>query len=135
MSRGTILFAIITSVALLSCAARKYRLTHDFPAAMSATIKADYIRQWEKGRVLYGMTCARCHNMREGRHEVVPDFPPDKVMGYELRTEHIKHGAELSDADLTAEDLGMIVIFLTYKRKNPDGVGKWVAPTAKEPSS
>ena len=116
------LFVILTAVTFLSCVAGKYRVTHDFPEAMSATVKADYVRQWEKGRILYGMNCAKCHNKMVGRHEVIPDIPQEKLMGYELRLEHMKHGGEIAETDVPAEDLGLITIFLTYKKKNRSGV-------------
>jgi hypothetical protein len=109
------LFAIAL---LASCAAGKYTVTHDFPAEMSETVRADYIRQWEKGKVLYGLTCAKCHNTIEGKHEIIPDFSQEKLTGYELRVQNDRHEMGISETTVSAEDLVLITIFLTYKKKN-----------------
>ena len=103
---------------LLSCKSSRYAITHNFPAAMAPHIKADYVKQWEKGRTLYGINCAKCHSTYKGRHEIIPDFTPEKLTGYELRVQNARHEAEMPDDIVSAEELALITIFLTYKQKN-----------------
>ncbi len=118
MNKITLLLLGVLLIAIASCGTHKYTVTHDFPAAMAPHIKADYVKQWEKGRVLYGMNCAKCHSTYKGKHEIIPNFTPEKLTGYELRVQNARHEAAMPDDIVSAEDLALITIFLTYKKKN-----------------
>ena len=37
------------------------KMTYEFPTTMSESVKKEYIRQCEKGAVLYEISCAKCH--------------------------------------------------------------------------
>jgi hypothetical protein len=107
----------VMASSLLSCAASKYRIEPNFPPAMSAEVKVGYMEQWEKGRVLYGLTCGKCHNTRKGKYEIIPDFKPEQLVGYELRVKNAKHETGIPDEIVTTEELAQIMIFLNYKKQ------------------
>ncbi len=113
----TIIVMIIISCA--ACISAKNKLTHDFPKEMSEVVKADYIKQWEKGRVLYDINCSKCHDTKVKGRTVVPDFSQDKLIGYGLRVANQRHESNLTDESVNTEELGLIMTFLSYKKKNP----------------
>ena len=49
--------------------------------------------------------------------DVVPDFTQQQLQGYEMRIANPEHEVTLSDDKLTQEELGLIVTFLSYKKK------------------
>lgn len=106
----------VICMGLLSCAAGKYKVTPNFPEAMTEPIRKNYMEQWEKGRVLYGMSCGKCHNIKKGKYEIVPHFAPEKLVGYELRVMNAKHETGIPDEVVTVEELAQIMIFLNYKK-------------------
>ncbi len=101
-----------------ACAARKNRVTYEFPSAMAEPIKVEYIRMWEKGRVLYEMNCAKCHSQVIKGRTVIPDFSQEKLIGYELRVINPKHESAIPETTVTTEELGYIMTFFTYKKKS-----------------
>jgi len=104
-------------VALMSCATRKYTPVADFPPEMAENIRTEYMKIWEKGKVLYGMNCAECHSKKVGRNTVIPDFSREQLQGYELRVSNRQHEEHMPDEKVTAEELSQISVFLSYKKK------------------
>jgi hypothetical protein len=90
----------------------------EFPAVMKEDVKVEFKRQCEKGEVLYALTCAKCHNVEVKRRMVIPDFSLDKLLGYDIRMENKEHSNSLTGEKVTTEELGYIISFLTYKKKN-----------------
>lgn len=112
---------IIISVIIISCVAcvtGKNKLAYDFPTEMNEVVKADYIKQWEKGRILYDINCAKCHNTQVRGRTIVPDFAGEQLVGYGLRVSNQRHERSLTDETVNTEELGLIMTFLSYKRKN-----------------
>lgn len=101
----------------LPCAAQK-KIAYEFPKEMLPEVKQEFIKQCDKGRILYDMNCAKCHSTFVKKKEIIPDFSPDQLKGYELRVSNAQHEADMPDTKVTAEELGEIMIFLTYKKKN-----------------
>jgi mono/diheme cytochrome c family protein len=94
------------------------KIAPDFPKEMLAHVKVEYLLQYEKGQVLYNINCARCHTEKVSRKEIVPDFTDDQLVGYELRVLNPKHESDIPETTVTAEELGLIMTFLKYKKKN-----------------
>ncbi len=103
--------------ALMSCATRKYTPVADFPPEMAENIRTEYMKIWEKGKVLYGMNCAECHNQKVGRRMIIPDFSREKLEGYELRVSNRQHEENMPDERVTAEELSQICVFLSFRKK------------------
>lgn len=113
---------IVIIVALLlpgsSANGQKNRVAAEFPKEMQGAVLAEYEKMWDKGRVLWDMNCARCHNTNERRREIVPDFRQEQLIGYELRVKNAQHDTGIAEERVSTEELGLIMTFLTYKKKN-----------------
>lgn len=114
-----ILTIILVSLCINACCyGQKNKLTYEFPAEMAEPVRAEYVKQWEKGKVLYEINCAKCHNTKVKRREQVPDFNQEQLIGYELRVKNPQHESDMQETAVSPEELGLIMTFLTYKKKN-----------------
>lgn len=114
-----ILFLVIgfTDESMAQKSQPKAIYTHDFPPEMSEEVKKSYIKIFEKGRILYQVNCARCHNTKVKGVEVMPEFTKEHLAQYELRIQNSEHEEALSEMRVNAEELQQIMIFLTYYKK------------------
>jgi len=94
------------------------KITYVFPDAMAEQIRSEYLKQCEKGRILYDINCAKCHTTTVNRKAIVPDFEPEKLIGYELRVKNAEHENNLPETAISSEEFGLIMTFLSYKKKN-----------------
>lgn len=102
---------------LVACSSQK-KVGYTFPAAMALPIQKEFAKECDKGQVLYNINCAQCHNLViKGKH-VIPDFQPEQLVGYELRVSNPQHEGSMPDTRVTAEELGQIMTFLSYKTKS-----------------
>ncbi|MCW3120540.1 MAG: hypothetical protein JWQ38_32 [Flavipsychrobacter sp.] len=104
-------------VLCMACAVSKSKIVYVFPEAMPVAVKEGYTKQCDKGQALYAITCGKCHNITVKGKEVIPDFTPEQLIGYELRVLNPKHESNIPETVVTADELGMIMTFLTYKNK------------------
>ena len=117
---------IIASVLILTLqsfsvyAQKEAEVTALFPKEMALPVQAQFKELWDKGKILYGTTCAKCHNVRIKRKSYIPDFSADQLRGYEIRVINAEHETSMPDELVTAEELMMISTFLQYKA--PSGV-------------
>ncbi len=100
------------------------KVEYDFPAAMSESTRNSFILQCDKGKILYEINCAKCHNFKVRKKEFIPDFTPGELVGYELRVLNPKHENDMPEERVSAEELGLIMTFLTYKKKNKVNIKK-----------
>lgn len=109
--------AVITAALLGSCMTQKKPVvTHQFPPEMSASVKVGYIELWKKGQILYDINCSGCHNQVVKRKVIIPEFTEEMLAAYEVRIADPKHEMSLSETKVNAEELGLITIFLTYRK-------------------
>lgn len=118
MKKQLTISALLAVGGFLSVAGQKNKIEYDFPAAMPEHVKASYLEQCEKGRALYEINCAQCHSKTEKRRTIIPDFTQEQLIGYELRVKNPKHESAMPETVVTAEELGLITTFLTYKKRN-----------------
>ncbi len=111
------LFSICFSALIFSCAVQK-RIEPEFPEAMLPHVKVEYAARYEKGQILYDINCGRCHTTIIARKKIVPDFKQEQLKGYELRIANAQHESNMPDSLVTEEELGIIMTFLMYKKKN-----------------
>jgi hypothetical protein len=97
----------------LRCAGSK-KMKYEFPDTMNETVKTEYLRQCEKGAVLYDINCAQCHT----KNKKIPDFTAAQIYGYDIRMSNSKHESAISAQTVTTEELGYIMSFLSYKKKS-----------------
>ena len=84
------------------------------PGAVRTQFKADC----DKGKILYEINCAQCHNKSINGKSVVPDFNPEQLKGYEIRVANARHEESMPDEKVTAEELVYISTYLTYKKRS-----------------
>jgi hypothetical protein len=110
-------FGFLIALLMIKCAAPK-KVGYEFPPEMSQQVRNDFSKQCEKGMILYDINCAGCHNKKVGRREIIPDFTSDQLRGYELRVANPDHESGIPETNVSAEELGLIMTFLSYKKKN-----------------
>jgi len=109
---------LISFITLIACGVKKQVAQYEFPEAMLPHVKTEYVKLCDKGQVLYNISCARCHDVLVKHKKIIPDFRTEKLGGYVLSNTSVQHEAALSDTMITVEELGDIITFLTYKKKN-----------------
>ncbi|MBO9700443.1 MAG: c-type cytochrome [Sporocytophaga sp.] len=112
-----VVIGIFLTVCFVRCV-NQNKVTYDLPAAMLPHVKQEYLSRCEKGKILYDMNCAGCHNTKVKGKVLIPDFTPEQLKGYELRITNARHSESLTDTIVTEEELGIIMTFLSYKKKN-----------------
>lgn len=93
-------------------------MTYEFPPAMKENVRADFLRQCKKGEVLYALNCAQCHNQKIKGKEVIPDFTTEQLLNYDMRLANPDHESKLGSTEVTTEELGYIISFLSYKKRS-----------------
>ena len=104
-------------ILVYACASHPKKIAYIFPSEMNATVKADYTRYCDKGRALYELNCAGCHNNRKGYKKGIPDFTVEQLESYQIRGRKA-HETRLEDDQVNAEELSYIIMFLTYKERS-----------------
>ncbi len=100
-----------------ACTANK-EPAYILPAEMLPHVKVEYDKRCAKGKILYDLNCAKCHNSKKGRKEIIPDFKPEQLTGYTLRVANALHEKNMPDTIVSEEELGIIMTFLNYKKRN-----------------
>lgn len=116
MKYNIVVVCCCTFIFLVACAHQK-KVAYDFPPAMPESVRSGYMEICNKGKVLYDINCAKCHNMVVKGKDIIPDFSQEKLTGYELRVANREHEGSMPDTKVTAEELVLISTFLTYKKK------------------
>ncbi|GAL86194.1 hypothetical protein CHU_3117 [Sporocytophaga myxococcoides] len=111
------MIGILFAVCFGQCVTRN-NVSYNLPEAMLPHVKQEYLSRCEKGKILYDINCAGCHNTKVKGKIVIPDFTPEQLKGYELRITNARHSETLTDTTVTEEELGIIMTFLTYKKKS-----------------
>ena len=117
MKRSTIILFFSLGVFLMQCKI-KHDIPYEFPDAMIASAKIEFAKQCDKGKILYDINCAKCHNTVQRRKELIPDFTIEQLTSYEIRVSTPEHESNIPEMMVTAEELGYIMTFLSYKKKS-----------------
>ena len=113
----SVLFFFAAIIFLLQCAVPK-ETVYELPEAMIPTAKVEFAKQCDKGKVLYDIACAKCHNIKVKRKEIIPDFSAEQLIGYELRVTSPEHVNGIPEEMVSTEELGYIMTFLSYKKRS-----------------
>jgi len=113
----TVLLLLILLVAITESHAQK-KAEFDYPEdSVSQSSQKAFVKNFGKGRVLYTTLCASCHNVKEGRKEIIPDFSLPQLMDYAMRIEYPEHKDRLKDTEITDAEMNNIILFLRFKAK------------------
>jgi hypothetical protein len=112
-----IILVLLSCIALIQCKVPQ-EIPYELPDAMVASVKLEYAKQCDKGKILYDINCASCHTTIVKRKKLIPDFTPEQLVGYELRVTNPKHENSISETTVSTEELGYIMTFLNYKKKS-----------------
>lgn len=91
---------------------------YDFPEAMAQPVRNQFLVLCEKGRILYDISCGKCHNTEMKGKIIIPDFTVEQLGAYSIRVANQKHEMNVSEENVSAEELALITTYLTYKKKN-----------------
>lgn len=91
----------------------------DYPEFVTTNIGRDsFLNEFNKGRVIYKQTCAKCHNVKKNGKLYYPDFSLPQLMDYEMRFQYPAHQDELKETNLSPAELDWVVTFLRFKKLN-----------------
>ncbi|MBK6522636.1 MAG: hypothetical protein IPG08_10010 [Sphingobacteriaceae bacterium] len=102
---------------LITCTSKK-QVLYELPDAMLPHVKVQYAQQCDKGYTLWPKKIVQNAIQKKKRKTIIPDFKPEQLSGYALRAQNKQHETNLPDSTLSQEELGIIMTFLTYKKKN-----------------
>lgn len=114
----TVSVIVLGIICMQSYAREKPKEVYEFPEAMAQPVRDEYTKLCEKGRILYEINCAKCHNTMVKGKRIVPDFTEEQLGAYSIRVANAKHEEHVSESNVSAEELALITTYLTYKKKN-----------------
>lgn len=108
---------IIVTLAMLAVACKaRQKLPYEFPPEIKGDELTMKITEFNKGKALYELNCARCHTTKVKNKDVTPDFTEQQMDNYEMRMINVPHTDNLKE--LTEDDLILIKTYFLYKRKS-----------------
>lgn len=91
----------------------------DYPEYIyTDTGKVRFVKEFNKGRIIYKQTCAKCHNVTKDGKVYYPDFSIPQLIDYEMRIQYPAHEDELKETNLSPLEFDWVVLFLQFKKKN-----------------
>ncbi len=108
---------MLSCIFLMQCKA-PHEISYELPDAMVPSAKIEYAKQCDKGKILFDINCAQCHTTIVKRKEIIPDFTLEQLIGYEIRVSTPEHESNIPETTVSAEELGYIMTFLSYKKKS-----------------
>ena len=113
-----IVVLIFLCVGVMNACTTQKRIVYEFPDAMPKPVQAEYTRLSEKGKILYEINCASCHNKKVKGKTIIPDFTEEEMGAYSIRIANAVHEEQVSEERVTAEELNLITYFFRYKKKS-----------------
>jgi hypothetical protein len=109
---------LISQFAFIVKPAAQKNAEYDMPVdSTTESSKKEFIKQFKQGKILYNISCAQCHTVKEGRKEIIPDFSVPQLMDYEMRFYYPEHQERLTDTKITDVEMNKIILFLRFKKK------------------
>ncbi len=84
----------------------------------------------DKGRVLYDLNCAKCHNKTVKGKSVIPEFTVARLEAYKILFMNPEHQKNIAPNKMSMDELLDVTTFLTYRTK-PKTSKKQVTTTQK----
>lgn len=112
-----LILIFLSCIVLMHCKVPQ-EVPYELPVAMIPTAKIEYAKQCDKGKILYDINCAQCHTTTLKRKKIIPDFSIEQLTAYEIRVSTPEHESNIPETTVSAEELGYIMTFLSYKKKS-----------------
>ncbi len=109
-----IFFIIITG--LIGCVTQAKIQYYDFPSDIAEEAKVANAKMLEKGRILYNVNCATCHNKKIKNRIYLPDFSSEQLDSYIIRIKNEVHVKTLPESKITIAEIEAIQFFFNYKK-------------------
>ena len=117
MMKNTVtLYLFVVVLCMMACVSQQKIYYYDFPSDIAEEAKITNQKMLEKGRILYNLNCAKCHNKKEKGKIIIPDFTSDQLDSYIIRIKNERHVNSLSETSITAGELEAIQFFFSYKK-------------------
>lgn len=97
---------------------KKKKAEYVFPSQMAQQVRDQYTELCDKGKILYELSCAKCHNEKKKGKLLVPDFTEEQLGAYSIRVANAQHEEMVSEMMVPADQLTLITTYLTYKPKS-----------------
>jgi len=108
---------LISGLLIYSACKMQSKALYKLPDEMLPHVKVEYEKLCNKGQTLYLMTCNNCHNKGSKRKISIPDWTSEQLSGYTLRVSNKRHEENMPDSLVSEEELGIIMTFLSYKKR------------------
>ncbi len=113
-----IAMVLVFPIALIFQLNAQKKAEFDYPEDSTAEAsKKAFEKQFNQGKVLYNISCGNCHNIKNGRKEIIPDFSMPQLMDYEMRM-YTEHSDRLTDKHVADDEMSKIILFLRFKKKS-----------------
>jgi cytochrome c553 len=113
LKRLSIFILILT---LAACALRK-EIAYSMPEGLNENQQKKFLENFNQGATVYTVSCASCHNKKEGNKIIEPQFTEKQLELYIIRIQNDEHSKKLSIRDVSDEDLQKVMFYLKYKIK------------------
>jgi hypothetical protein len=110
-----LLFFIVVA-GLIACVIQPKIQYYDFPSDIAEEAKIANRKMIEKGKILYDINCAKCHNKKVNGRIIIPDFTTEQLDSYSVRIRNEVHVSSIPESKVTAEEMEAIQFFFTYKK-------------------
>lgn len=108
---------LISGILIYSACKMQSKALYKLPDEMLPHVKVEYEKLCNKGQALYLITCNNCHNKGSKRNIIIPDWTSEQLSGYTLRVSNKRHEENMPDSLVSEEELGIIMTFLSYKKR------------------
>jgi len=121
MKKTSIFISIVSAVIFLINCTSANKISYSYPDDIISddTAKKKFVKQFNEGEVLYKINCAKCHSSTVHGKEIIPNFTLEQLENYEIRIQNPKHEEDLRETNITLDELDEVILFLTYKKRNP----------------
>jgi hypothetical protein len=116
--------SFICVLVLIACASQPKLQYYDFPSDIAPEAKTENLKMIEKGRILYNINCAKCHNKKLKGKIIIPDFTHEQLDSYSIRLKNEMHVSAIPESRITSEELEAIQFFFAYKKPSQATAGK-----------
>ena len=121
MKKTSIFISIIAACIILINCTSTNKISYNYPDDIITddAAKKKFVKQFNEGKILYKINCAKCHSTTVHGKETIPDFSLEQLENYEIRIQNPKHEDDLRETNITLDELDEVILFLTYKKRNP----------------